>query len=185
MVPIFKAFRKIMNRIIKLMEQITVSVRNVNVPVYRKDHVDPVHFEKALKCLKFTNWLQKLNTSEVEVRSITFLLIFMFGPNVGFINVDVDAYYKGKRLPGFVFIRGDAVAMLLLLNGKLVLTRQFRTPFGNFLLEAPAGMVDEEKNFSGVAAKELKEECGVDILESDMVHLGELNVSPGGMDEVL
>lgn len=167
------------------MEQITIPIRNVNVPIFRREHINPEHFQKALKCQKFNNWVNKLNTEEVEVKSITFLLIFMFGPNIGFINVDVDAYFKGKKLPGFVFIRGDAVAMLLLLNGKLVLTRQFRTPFGDFLLEAPAGMVDEEKNFCGVAAKELKEECGVDISESDMVHLGDLNVSPGGMDEVL
>jgi len=49
--------------------------------------------------------------------------VYMFGPNVGFINVEAEAYYQNKRLPGFVFIRGDAVAVLLLINGKMVLTR--------------------------------------------------------------
>jgi len=94
----------------------------------------------------------------------------MFGPNVGFINIEADITLQGKKLPGFIFIRGDAVAMLLLVNKKMVLTRQFRAPYGQFLLEAPAGMIDEEQNFAGVthfillikvAAKELKEECGI------------------------
>jgi ADP-sugar diphosphatase len=47
----------------------------------------------------------------------------MFGKNVGFINAEVDAYLNGKKLPGYVFIRGAAVAILLLLNGRMVLTR--------------------------------------------------------------
>ncbi len=51
------------------------------------------------------------------------LSLYMFGKNVGFINVEVEAYLNGIRLPGYVFIRGAAVAILLLLNGKMVLTR--------------------------------------------------------------
>lgn len=46
----------------------------------------------------------------------------MFGQNVGFVNLIVDAYLNDIRLPGFVFLRGDAVAILLLVNGKMVLT---------------------------------------------------------------
>jgi len=49
-------------------------------------------------------------------------------------------------------------------------------PLGKFLIEAPAGMIDEEKNFAGVqnllnfqvAAKELKEECGLEITTEEM-----------------
>jgi 8-oxo-dGTP pyrophosphatase MutT (NUDIX family) len=33
-------------------------------------------------------------------------------------------------------------------------------------------MLDEEKNFAGVAAKELKEECGLEITSEEMQHLG-------------
>ena len=47
----------------------------------------------------------------------------MFGKNVGFINVDVEAYLNYKRLPGYTFIRGAAVAVLLLINGRMILTR--------------------------------------------------------------
>jgi ADP-sugar diphosphatase len=58
------------------------------------------------------------------------MLVYMFGKNVGFINVEAEAHFHGKRLPGFVFIRGDAVAMLLLLNNKMVLTKQYRMAMG-------------------------------------------------------
>lgn len=51
------------------------------------------------------------------------LSLYMFGKNIGFINVEVEAYLNGIRLPGYVFIRGAAVAVLLLLNGKMALTR--------------------------------------------------------------
>jgi ADP-sugar diphosphatase len=67
----------------------------------------------------------------------------MFGRNVGFICADVEAYLNGKRIPGFTFIRGAAVAMLVLVNGRMILTRQYRVPVGKFTIEAPAGMVDE------------------------------------------
>lgn len=46
----------------------------------------------------------------------------MFGKNVGFVNLLVDAYLNDKKLPGFVFLRGEAVAILLLVNNKMILT---------------------------------------------------------------
>lgn len=86
------------------------------------------------------------------------------------------------RLPGFTFIRGDAVAILLLVNGKMVLVEEFRVPVGKMMLGAPAGMVDESNHFAGVAAKELKEECGIEIDDSEMRLLGSVYTSPGGCD---
>lgn len=47
----------------------------------------------------------------------------MFGKNVGFVNLDVEAYLNGVRLPGYVFLRGEAVAILLLVNNVMVLTK--------------------------------------------------------------
>lgn len=42
---------------------------------------------------------------------------------MGFVNLEVEAYLNGVRLPGFVFLRGEAVAILLLVNNVMVLTR--------------------------------------------------------------
>lgn len=119
------------------------------------------------------------------MKQIEVLSVYMFGQNVGFVNLQVDAYLNGKRLPGFVFLRGDAVAVLLLVNQKMILTQQFRVPMGRFCLEAPAGMLDESAHFAGVAAKEIEEECGITISQDEMVYLQEVLTSPGGSDEVI
>jgi ADP-sugar diphosphatase len=91
--------------------------------VGRKEWVPEAHFQKALQSQKFTKWVQGLNNEDVNIVSINVLLVYMFGNNVGFINVETEVYYENKRLPGFVFIRGDAVAILVLVNGKMILTR--------------------------------------------------------------
>jgi 8-oxo-dGTP pyrophosphatase MutT (NUDIX family) len=69
----------------------------------------------------------------------------------------------GKSLPNYVFLRGGAVAVLLLINKKMLLVRQYRVPLQRYILESPAGMLDEEGDFSGVAAKEIEEETGFKI----------------------
>lgn len=66
-----------------------------------------------------------------------------------------------KPLPSYVFLRGGAVTVLVLVNGKMLLVRQYRVPVQRYNLEAPAGMLDEEGDFIGVAAKEIHEETGI------------------------
>ena len=56
-------------------------------------------------------------------------------------------------------------------------------PAGKYLLECPAGMMDEEGNFLGVAAKELKEETGIVIKSSDLISLGSIEPLPCVSDE--
>ena len=52
-----------------------------------------------------------------------------------------------------MFIRGRSVAILMLINNKMLLVKQFRVALQNYMFEAPAGMLDEEGDFTGVAAK--------------------------------
>ena len=73
--------------------------------------------------------------------------------------------------------------MILINNSHMMLTRQFRVPAGRFCDECPAGMMDENGNFVGVAAKELKEETGIQITEKELIPLGSFLPSPGGSDE--
>lgn len=48
-------------------------------------------------------------------------------------------------------------------------------PVGKFTFECPAGMVDEDKNFMGVVAKELEEECGIIIHGHSFILCWEVN----------
>ncbi len=44
------------------------------------------------------------------------------------------------------------MAVLMLVNEKVLLVEQYRVPIQATILEAPAGMIDESGDFVGVAA---------------------------------
>ena len=58
----------------------------------------------------------------------------MFGPNVGFVKFKAVATVNGVEQPGIVFMRGDAIGVLVILecHGKewTILTVQTRVPQG-------------------------------------------------------
>lgn len=51
----------------------------------------------------------------------------MFGENVGFISMRAITQKDGFKLPSYVFLRGNAVAILMLVNDKILLVEQYRT----------------------------------------------------------
>lgn len=85
----------------------------------------------------------------------------------------------------------------------VILTVQPRIPAGSLALaELPAGMLDDSGTFAGAAAKEIAEETGLEIPESDLINMTELAIprassdkdehiqqavypSPGGSDEFI
>lgn len=123
----------------------------------------------------------------------------MFGERVGFLKFKADIVDKetGKKVPGIVFARGPAVAILILLESEgetyAVLTEQVRVPVGRLILELPAGMLDDDKgDFVGTAAREVEEETGIHLNLEDMIDLTaflepstgcRVFPSPGGCDE--
>ncbi|KAL6004715.1 hypothetical protein ACLOJK_005270 [Asimina triloba] len=125
----------------------------------------------------------------------------MFGRRVGFLKFKADVIDKvsGKKVPGIVFARGPAVAVLILLESGpetfVVLTEQVRVPVGRYVLELPAGMLDDDKgDVLGTAVREVEEETGICLNVDDMVNLTALLdpstgfkviPSPGGCDEEL
>ena len=82
--------------------------------------------------------------------------------------------------------RVDAVVIAALLKSadKLVLVRQFRVPINDYIYEMPAGLLDADEDIATALRRELKEETGLDLLETfqssgrDKVYL-----SPGMTDE--
>uniref|UniRef100_A0A804MV65 Nudix hydrolase domain-containing protein n=1 Tax=Zea mays TaxID=4577 RepID=A0A804MV65_MAIZE len=99
---------------------------------------------------------------------------YVFG--VSYVEEQNPTWPHMHRVFGIVFARGPAVAVLILLesNGETyaVLTEQVRVPIGKFLLEPPAGMLDDEKgDFVGTAVHEVEEETGIKLNIEDMVDL--------------
>lgn len=162
------------------------------------------NWELIQRFTPFQKWIKKWEDQEqlleetAKFHGIEIEDLNLFRPNrIGFLKFRLDARWKedGAKMPGIVFMRGDAVAVLLVLHSEagadepfVVMVQQPRIPVASMaFLELPAGMVDDDLNFHSVALKELKEECGIEIRAQEMIPLGarEYAVSPGGSDEFL
>lgn len=75
-----------------------------------------------------------------------------------------------------------AVGIVGLIEGKVLLVRQFRYPLGKETLEIPAGKIDPGEDPEVCAIRELREETGY---EGDLTYLGVFNTSPGFADEII
>lgn len=137
-----------------------------------------------------------------KLRGITVQSVDRFGDRLGFIKFKADVRTDDDQIfPGSVFMRGGSVAMLLVLTPDstgtdaetsdpdefVILTVQPRLPAGTMtFVEIPAGMIDNNGTFSGAAAKEIKEETGLEVVESELIDMTELALSPqDDPDEVL
>lgn len=181
----------------------TISIHGKDIPITTKDpDIDVSH---VLKWTPFVDWTKELDPT-LDVRSIDIQSVDMFGNGkIGFVKFKSLVYrqdipHGSKHLPGIVFMRGPSVAILIVLKCKTTnmrytaLVEQARVPIGflNFL-EIPAGVL-EEGQFKGIAAKELKEEVGIEVKEEELIDLIEevygnkykgMYPSPGGCDEYI
>lgn len=166
---------------------------------------------KAVDSVPFKQWLSNLKGqrgiltpatdggASCSLKRVIIQSVDMFGQRVGFVKFKAEVIddATGKPIPGIVFARGGAVAILILLecNGETyaILTEQARVPVGRVLLELPAGMLDDNAgDFVGAAAREVEEETGLQIKTADLVNLTDfldkrtgqqMYPSPGGCDE--
>jgi len=76
---------------------------------------------------------------------------------------------------------GSAVIVPVFADGTVALVKQYRHPAVRYLLEIPAGTLDEGEKPEVGAARELEEELGV--VAGKMEKLSEFFVSPGFCEE--
>lgn len=152
--------------------------------------VTPEQMQILMVSEKFKKFIRTFNHEQLSLTKITVGWALPFGSNLGFaiLTTDVKTRKGGKILPGAVFLRGDSVAIMVIVSceGKryALLTKQFRIPVGGHaIVEAVAGMMDEGKDPVGVAIKEVKEEANVEIKKEDLVKLTAIAPSAGGCDE--
>ncbi|KAG7557507.1 NUDIX hydrolase domain [Arabidopsis suecica] len=163
-------------------------------------------FRDAIDSSLFRNWLRNLESEtgiladgSMTLKQVLIQGVDMFGKRIGFLKFKADIFDKetGQKVPGIVFARGPAVAVLILLESDgetyAVLTEQVRVPTGKIVLELPAGMLDVDKgDFVGTAVREVEEEISIKLKKEDMVDLTAfldpstgywIFPSPGGCDE--
>jgi ADP-sugar diphosphatase len=180
-----------------------VSVGGRVVEVSWESSLNPDQAKKCLEAVPFTEWTKAISLDpQFIVHSVRFQSVDFFGPRVGFMKFRADVRTaEGSVLPGLVFMRGGAVGILVILRCAqqlfTIITLQPRVPTGLFQFpEIPAGMLDHSGDFAGIAAKEMKEECGLSISDTDpcLVDLTEFAYgdrfrgvypSAGGCDEFL
>ncbi len=78
---------------------------------------------------------------------------------------------------------GGAVAILPIDGDEVVLIRQYRAAIDAWILEAPAGTLEEGEAPEVCAARELIEETG--LAARELVPLGAVYTTPGFSDEVI
>lgn len=114
------------------------------------------------------------------------------GKRLGFLKLKADVQNSaGEAIPGSIFLRGGAVAMLVILRVEgaesekyVLMTKQPRVPAGSLdFLELPAGMIDDSGTFGGAAAKEIEEELGLKIPEDELLDLTVLAAEVGDAKE--
>jgi ADP-ribose pyrophosphatase len=99
------------------------------------------------------------------------------------IEVTVDTVREGEQTytREVVHHRGSAVILPAFDDGTIALVRQYRHPAVKYLLELPAGTLDERERPEDGAARELEEELG--LVAGKMEKLSEFFVSPGFCEE--
>jgi 8-oxo-dGTP pyrophosphatase MutT (NUDIX family) len=74
----------------------------------------------------------------------------------------------------------SACAMAITTDNEVVLTRQYRHPIGETILEIPGGFIDKGEDIKDAMARELLEETGYEFNQFD--YLGKVAANPGALN---
>ena len=98
-------------------------------------------------------------------------------------DVTVDTVREGDKTytREVVHHRGSAVILPAFDDGTIALVRQYRHPAVRYLLELPAGTLNDREPPEAGAARELEEELG--LVAGKLEKLSEFFVSPGFCEE--
>ncbi len=99
------------------------------------------------------------------------------------LRVDKILSDNGKTAEREVISHGGGAAIVVANNGKILLERQFRYPYGKVIWEIPAGKRDGNERFEDTAKRELEEETG--LIPLNLKKITDIYPSPGYTNEVI
>lgn len=88
---------------------------------------------------------------------------------------------QGKTFRHETVLFGEGVAIVPVVEGKILLIRQYRPSISSSILEIPAGKVDPGEDIRQAAIRELSEETG--IIGGKLEHLASIWTTPGFCNE--
>lgn len=147
------------------------------IPIYSTCATDT----RFLKEYKFSDWVKKLS-QQFNTKKITVNDVYWFGPNLGFVNCEVEAYDSdGDKIPGLALVRGDCCAVLIILDCEgdhyAVNVTESRVPVAGMHTQAVAGMLDGAGAPGGRIVKkvldEVREETGLYTSTCDIINMSE------------
>ncbi|MCL2580196.1 MAG: NUDIX hydrolase [Oscillospiraceae bacterium] len=98
------------------------------------------------------------------------------------VYLDQIRLENGRPAEREVIEHGGGVVALALVDGEVLLVRQYRHPAGQSLLELPAGKLEKGENPAVCAARELEEETG--YKPESVRELGRFYATPGYSSEI-
>lgn len=158
------------------------------------DHLDLTE-QELLTFVPFVNWTTNLQASlELQateshpfkdsffsLRSITIQSLDRWTPTrIGFLKMAADIWNEsGDKLPGIVLLKGASVAILIILRPSdsknerwVIVTKQPRIPAGHLQYGGiPGGIVDDEGDLAGAAAKEVREKMQLGVRPGELINL--------------
>jgi ADP-ribose pyrophosphatase len=105
------------------------------------------------------------------------------GRRVRFISETSELPNGNTILVDRVVFPQSAAVLPVFRDGRVVLLRQYRPSINKWIIEAPAGVIDEGETPEETARRELEEEAG--LVAGDLVKLGSGYVSPGYSTEFM
>lgn len=115
--------------------------------------------------LQYIEYDHAFHEDPYEFHSLDILSVYWAGPQLLSMNLKptIKSTKGAKALSAVTCLRGGSVALLIILRPKdirdekmVMMTEQICMPAGSLAFwEIPAGMVNEELNFDGAAAKEI------------------------------
>lgn len=106
----------------------------------------------------------------------------IYGGKILDLEVDEVELYDGSVSKREVVRHSGGAAALYVEDGKILLVKQFRYPYGEETYEIPAGKINGGESPQKAAERELEEETG---FKARLSRFAEIYPSPGYTDEII
>lgn len=98
--------------------------------------------------------------------------------NIGRVTVVRDTFLiEGEEYPYTYVINKDSVCVIPIIGDQVIVIEQYRYTLDKWLLEFPAGSIDDGESSEAAARRELEEETG--YITEKLVYMGEYYMNQG------